>query len=284
MTVLTSAGVRRRLATPALLRRLDHLLRLASTDEHAHDAVLAALPGAAQQVSPAVLLSALGQIRTRTARHQTRVFFPAGHAASAHVIPDTRQALPAEVVARAAGILHAEALARAAALPPVDRAIIDTGLDGLVVPFTERSAARALLTLARGSVRPVPPGRYLRLFCHWMENTEGPRVDLDLSVALYNRAWEHVGTCDYTSLRIDGAVHSGDLTSAPPPHGASEFVDLDLERLAASAPATPSWSCCPTTTCRSPTCPRRSPGSCSARPRRAAVRCSTPVRSSSAST
>lgn len=229
------AAVRLLAARPGeLVRRLDHLLRLASADERAQEAVLAALPGAARQVSPAVLLSALGQLRTRTARRQTRVFFPAGRAAGAHVIPDTRQALPAEVVARAAGIPQAEALARAAALAPVDRAVIDTGLDGLVVPFTERSAARALLTLARGSVRPVLPGRYLRLFCHWMENTEGPRVDLDLSVALYDGAWEHVGTCDYTSLRIDGAVHSGDLTSAPPPQGASEFVDLDVERLAAS--------------------------------------------------
>jgi hypothetical protein len=144
-----------------LLRRLDHLLRLASTDERAQDAVLAALPGAARQVSPAVLLSALGQIRTRTARRQTRVFLPAGRAASAHVIPDTRQALPAEVVARAAGILQAEALARAAALAPVDRAVIDTGLDGLVVPFTERSAARALLgrTLPRARVIRRPPRR-----------------------------------------------------------------------------------------------------------------------------
>jgi len=214
-----------------LLRRLDHLLRLAATDEDLA-AAFAALTAAAPQVSPAVLLSALGQVRTRTARHRTRVFFPAGRTSTAHVIDDERAVLPSGVVARAVDILQAEALRRAATLRRVDRAVIDTGLDGLVVPFAERTAARALLTLARGSVLPVPHGRYLRLFCHWMQNTDGPRVDLDLSVALYSEAWEHIGTCDYTSLRVAGAVHSGDLTSAPPPLGASEFVDLDINALA----------------------------------------------------
>ena len=48
------------------------------------------------------------------------------------------------------------------------------------------------------------------------------------------QAQAHVGTCDYTSLRwrVDAAVHSGDRTDAPPPDGASEFLDLDLEALA----------------------------------------------------
>ena len=36
--------------------------------------------------------------------------------------------------------------------------------------------------------------------------------------------------CDYTRLRFDqdALVHSGDLTSAPGPHGSTEFVDIDL--------------------------------------------------------
>jgi hypothetical protein len=56
-------------------------------------------------------------------------------------------------------------------------------------------------------------------------------VDLDLSVALYDERWDFLGLCDYTDLRWedDAVVHSGGLTSAPSPQGASEFVDLDLE-------------------------------------------------------
>jgi hypothetical protein len=216
-----------------LVRRADHLLRLAGTPE-ARQEVLVAVEAAAARVAPAVLLSALGALRSRAGVHARRVFFPAGRAATAHVAADRRTPLPAGLVARVVGALEAEVLRRAAALPGVACAVIDAGLAGLVAPFAERTAARALVTLARGSVLPIPPGRQLRLFCHWME--DGPRVDLDLSVALFSSTWQHVGTCDYTRLRFAGraAVHSGDLTSAPAPLGASEFVDLDVPALGAA--------------------------------------------------
>ena len=72
----------------------------------------------------------------------------------------------------------------------------------------------------------------LRLFLHW-EDAQGTRVDLDLSVALFDADWRHVGTCDCSHVVVGdaAAIHSGNLTSAPPPLGATEFVDLDLERV-----------------------------------------------------
>ena len=81
----------------------------------------------------------------------------------------------------------------------------------------------------------LPAGERLRLFLHWTQPND-VRVDLDLSVALFDREWRHVSVCDYTNLRTFGdgsAVHSGDLTSAPAPLGASEFVDLDIPELLA---------------------------------------------------
>jgi hypothetical protein len=225
-----------------LLRRLDHLLRTARPDQI--DAVVAALDAALPRVSAAVLLSALGVVRTRAMSRPTpieaaeddpgsRVFFPAR---GAYAVDEARHPLPPHVVARTVAAIEGELLARACLLEPVERAVVDEGTDQLIVPFAQRSAARAIVTLARGSVLPIPPGRYLRLFCHWMENP-GQRVDLDLSVALFDSVWNHVATCDYTNLRVlsDAAVHSGDLTSAPAPLGATEFVDLDVDDLAALA-------------------------------------------------
>jgi hypothetical protein len=251
-----------------LIRRLDHLLRIARPEQV--EPILAWLTAALPPVSAAVLLSAIGAIRTRStvaADHRLagiaptgtapvyagsdpdhdpadhagpaeesgprRVFFPAGRTSTAHVIDDARPGVSAALAQRTVGLLEGELLRRAGALSPVDVAVVDAGTDGLVVPFAERTAARALVTLARGSVLPIPAGRYLRLFCHWQENP-GNRVDLDLSVALFDPQWNHVDTCDYTHLRVAGeaAVHSGDLTSAPAPLGATEFVDLDLGRLA----------------------------------------------------
>ncbi|MER5786470.1 MXAN_6230/SCO0854 family RING domain-containing protein, partial [Streptomyces mobaraensis] len=219
-----------------LLRRLDHLLRLADgAGEDRTDAILTALGPAAARVSPAVLLSALGALRTRAAGDgRDRVFFPKGGTARAHLVPDGRAPLPAATVGRVVDLLTGELLRRAGTLPPTEVAVVDAALDGVVAPFTERTASRALVTLPRGSRLPVPEGRTLRLFLHWTESPASGRTDLDLSTAFFDASWRHVGTCDYTNLRFrkTAAVHSGDLTSAPPPDGASEFVDLDLGKLA----------------------------------------------------
>ncbi|MET9779138.1 MXAN_6230/SCO0854 family RING domain-containing protein, partial [Streptomyces sp. NPDC006367] len=217
-----------------LLRRLDHVLRTAG-DDHAQSA-LDALEQAAPRVAPAVILSALGEIRTRTRKGTKRVFFPKGGNAKAHIAADERAPLPDAVVDRVVSILTGEILRRAGRLTPVDTAVIDAGLNGVIAPFAERTASRALVTLPRGSELPLPDGRTVRLFLHWMESADSGTTDLDLSAAMFNDTWDHIGTCDYTRLRFAGsaAIHSGDLQSAPAPRGASEFIDLDLDQLAAA--------------------------------------------------
>ncbi len=213
------------------VRRLNALL---TRDPSAADTVLAVLPAALRGVAPAVLLSALGALRARGAGIATpaRVVFPKGLDAKAHVMPEGRTPLPADVVRRVEAAFVAEALDRCATLDPVGVALVDRRLTELTAPFTQRVTARALVTLPRGSRVDVPPAARLRLFLHWMESTQ--RVDLDLSVAIFDVDWQHIGTCDYTSLRWQkgAAVHSGDRTDAPEPDGASEFLDLDLDALA----------------------------------------------------
>ncbi|OEV09238.1 MXAN_6230/SCO0854 family RING domain-containing protein [Streptomyces nanshensis] len=216
------------------VRRLNHLLCLASPADA--EAVLNALSAAAPRVAPAVLLSALGEVRTRTTRRESRVFFPKGGSARAHLVADQRAPLDGAVVGRTVAVLTAEILRRAEQLPQADVAVVDAELTGLIAPFAERTASRALVTLPRGSELPVPDGRTVRLFLHWMESATSGRTDLDLSTAMFGHDWSHIATCDYTNLCYadTAAVHSGDLTSAPAPHGASEFVDLDLKELAAA--------------------------------------------------
>jgi hypothetical protein len=135
-----------------VLRRADHLLRIAGTPWE-KQRVLAAVEQAAPGVAPAVLLATLGDLRTRTRPRARRLFFPAGRTATAHIIPDERAPLPEQLVDDAVRVLEAEVLRRAAALPAVDLAVIDAELTGLVAPYTERTAARALVTLTRGSTR-----------------------------------------------------------------------------------------------------------------------------------
>jgi hypothetical protein len=217
-----------------LLRRADHLVRLSQLHQiDALQTILKAVELAAQKGAPAMMLTLAGHVARRGRPWPRRVFFPKGEVLRAFAVPDQRTPLRADASAVIVGAIRKQLMLRAEQRKQFPRAVIDRALVDLLVPIAERAASPSKLAWPRGSELPVPDGQTLRLFLHW-EEPPNARVDLDLSVALYDASWRHVGTCDFTNLVVGdrAAVHSGDLTSAPSPLGASEFVDLHLERLA----------------------------------------------------
>ncbi|WP_405661753.1 MXAN_6230/SCO0854 family RING domain-containing protein [Streptomyces sp. RK9] len=230
-----------------LLRRLDVLLAR-SGEEVLPEVVGEALGHALPRVGVGPLLGAYGRMKVRAEPGGRRVFFPRGRVTKGYAVEDHRPPLPSRVAARAAELIEGEAVRRLAAgvgpaggshtpdglkTAPYDIAVLDASLGDLPVPFAERASAVSLVSVPRGSSLPMPAaGERVRLFLHWQQ-PKGVRVDLDLSVAMFDDAWRFVGLCDYTQLEYAGgaAVHSGDLTSAPAPHGATEYLDLDLPRL-----------------------------------------------------
>ncbi|MEU8761639.1 MXAN_6230/SCO0854 family RING domain-containing protein [Streptomyces sp. NPDC048659] len=217
-----------------LLRRLDHLLRLRPAEEP-WPRLAEVLGGALAGAGPGPLLAALGRLRIRDLPGDRRVFFPRGRVTHAYSLDDTRPPLPPALVSGVCALLEAEVLRRLAGAPRFETAVLDADLSGLAVPSAEGAAAQALVSVPRGSTQPLPRGEVLRMFLHW---TEPPRirVDLDLSVALFTADWSFAGLCDYTNLVFGkrAVVHSGDLTSAPAPDGATEYADLDLAELSAA--------------------------------------------------
>lgn len=211
-----------------LLRRLVQLVRALPDDEHGE--LLGAVTVAVSDVSPAVLTAALGQLRTPPG--DLRLFFPRGGTTRVWATVDEREPLPADTVAALSGVLVGEMLRRAGNQPRWRRAFLDEELARLAAPGSERGSSSTLRRMTRGSAVPIPPEDELRLFLHWVEPSRR-RVDLDLSVAVFDEEWGFVGLCDYTRLRFDqdALVHSGDLTSAPAPGGSTEFVDLDLRAI-----------------------------------------------------
>jgi hypothetical protein len=217
-----------------LLRRADHLVRVAQTRQvDALQTILKAIDLAAARGPAGTMLTLASHIARRGRPWPRRVFFPKGEVLRAWGTADTRGPLRGDAIAMIVGSLRRHLVARAEARRQFPRAVIDRSLVDLLIPISERTTSRAKVAWPRGSEVAVPMGTTLRLFLHW-EEPASTRVDLDLSVVLFDQSWRHVGTCDYTNLVVGGgaAVHSGDLTSAPAPLGASEFVDLHLERLA----------------------------------------------------
>jgi hypothetical protein len=208
-----------------LVRRLVQLARVLPANQHG--ALVDALATAVSDVSPVVLTAALGQVRTPPG--DLRLFFPRGGTTRIWTTVDEREPLPTELGTALSDVLVGEMLRRATDLPRLRRVFLDEELSRLAAPGSERSASSTLLRMTRGSAVPIPQDELLRLFLHWVE-PRGRRVDLHLSVAVFDEEWGFVGLCDYTRLRFDqdALVHSGHLTSAPGPHGSTEFVDLDL--------------------------------------------------------
>ena len=217
-----------------LLRRADHLVRMAQTRQpDALNTILKAVELAAQKGSPGTLLTLASHVARRGRAWPRRVFFPKGEVLRAWGTRDERVALRGDAIAVIVGAIRRQLLTRADTRRQFPRAVIDRALVDLLVPINERTSSRAKLAWPRGSELALPEGQMLRLFLHW-EQPQDRQVDLDLSVAFFDAKWRHVATCDFTNLVVGtrAAVHSGDLTDAPAPLGASEFVDLHLEQLA----------------------------------------------------
>ncbi|AEI64962.1 MXAN_6230/SCO0854 family RING domain-containing protein [Corallococcus macrosporus] len=220
-----------------LLRRLDHVSRLSvaqSGSASLAPELLAALDAVLPRAAPGLLLTVVAHLRQRHQPFARRVFFPRGEATHAWGMEDRRPLLPGDVIGQLVAPLERELLRRAESLPSFPQAVLDESLADLLVPLAEKTASRALVAVPRGSVLPLPEGKTLRFFVHWTE-PKGVRVDLDLSVAFYDKDWWLVDLCDFTNLRLedDAAVHSGDVTSGPLPLGGAEFLDVHAPRLLA---------------------------------------------------
>ncbi len=212
-------------------RRFDHALRLCTTDVERRR-VLQAFIDVRERLATPVLLTLLSALPTRTAPADVRLIFPKGTVVTGISIADDRAVLDEGIVVDAVSAIEAELLRRFAAHPSIDTVVVDAALKTVIAPFHERTASRGAVSLTRGSAVAMPSTRWARLFLHWCQPEGGQRTDIDLSVAFYDDNWAYLGVCSYYALKCEVhdtiiATSSGDLTSAPFPDGASEFVDVD---------------------------------------------------------
>ena len=210
-----------------LARRLDHLLRV---DPSQQDQVIQAFAGVGAKVSTPVLLQVMKHFQDRNDGADLRVFFPKGSLAKAHGEPNHLPAILPEVCQRVVLVCQDTLVERFRSLPPLGQCYVDPALADYPVPFSQRSASKSFRTIPRGSKLPIlTSGKVLRLFLWWKNGTD--RTDIDLSATMFDENFRAVDVVTYYELRCDGGVHSGDIVDAP--NGASEFVDITLERMEA---------------------------------------------------
>lgn len=219
-----------------LARRLDYLLR--SIDDKSR--VIDAFREVAAEVSTPVLLQVREHFAHRNPKTDIRVFFPKGSLARCHfmgnTLPDIDKIYCDNIVMICEEALMKNYKERGA----LGRVYLSEELKRYIVPFSQRSASKALKAVTRGSRLPFSENtKAFRAFIWWTNMGEGAeqntpdRVDIDLSAAFFDTNWNYMEHVSYTNLRSKNynACHSGDIVNGGPASGAgvSEFLDVDID-------------------------------------------------------
>jgi hypothetical protein len=209
-------------------RRLDHLLRLSK----AKKSIITEFDNVAEKIATPVLLQVLTHFKYRNDKRDLRVFIPKGNVSKIQAIKNELPTLTKTICDAVCDICRNTLKKQYSKLGKMGKVYIDPSLKDYIVPFSQRSASKALRTVTRGSKITIPEGDTLRFFS-WWKNIKGQdewngRVDIDLSAIMYNDKWEMMEQVSYTNLRSARykSHHSGDITSAP--KGACEFIDIDV--------------------------------------------------------
>lgn len=222
-------------------RRIDHLLRLFSEEDA--QITLDRFSDLIASVDTRVLVQMLGHFHHRqvcqgtSGNHgenelkMTRVAIPKGQIAKAMVLKDTLPVIAPTILTQLVEMITSTLKARFTKLPKLGKVWIDPELKKSPVPLQMRTAAEGLKVVQRGTRLPMGDKNILRFFVHWVG------VDIDLSACFLTDDLKLHSEIAYYALRKSktdsgyNAVHSGDITVAPAPEGACEFIDIELDSI-----------------------------------------------------
>lgn len=207
-------------------RRLDKILRLFENPFAVPYNVINRFKSVVSKISTPVLLTISAHFRNRSRAAEFRAFVPKEKIANMHFVEgDNRKVLSEETCYSVTDVIADELYQRFIS-KKMGNVYIDPSLEGLIIPFSQRSASKSISAVERGSrIKLSSDCDTIRMFTYW----KGTHVDLDLSAIAYDDEWNYKTHISYTRLSSFGTKHSGDITSAP--NGASEFIDVDLNKI-----------------------------------------------------
>lgn len=206
-------------------RRLDHLLRINPKN---CIRIVGDFMEVSDKVSTPVLLQAYHHFKTRN-EVDSRTIFPKGDAAKLQLVEGLQPEIKGKgLVKSLVDHLESSIMLSLASKSPLGKVYVDKALKNYLVPFSQRSASKALRTIVRGSSIPLSTDYDTIRFFLWWKNGEG-RTDIDLSAMLLDNSFNVVDTIAYYNLKGYGGHHSGDITNAP--KGACEFIDISINKV-----------------------------------------------------
>jgi hypothetical protein len=208
-------------------RRLDYILRTFSKDDELNK-ILISFAGVAEDVSSTVLLQVSEHFANRL-KSDIRTFLPKGKVGKLYAVENKVKPIKEDICKVVQGICFKSLVSKMCEKPSLGKCYVSESLKDYKVPFALRSSNKSKKTYVRGSrIKFNSDKNTIRLFIYW-ENKNGETIDVDLSAVGYNEKWENVLNVGFYNLRGDCCIHSGDIVDAP--KGASEFIDVDIDRM-----------------------------------------------------
>jgi hypothetical protein len=127
-------------------------------------------------------------------------------------------------------VLDAELQGRYALKEALGKVFIDPALKDIMMPFNTRGDSTNSSSDAIKGSRYTVEGDVLRMFV-WWQNGEQSNVDVDLSIVYMNDDFSVGGQISFTNLSDSACTHSGDIQNAPTEDGASEFIDININKM-----------------------------------------------------
>lgn len=222
-------------------RKLDKLIR--DTDDKRY--VISKFADVSENVSTPVLLQVREHFANRASKQPIRVVFPKGNVARSTVINAELSPINPFDCKIVVDICSMALINQYKNRNRIGKVYLDDDFRNFLVPFSQRSASKAIKTVVRGSRIPINPNsKFVRGFIWWTNQDHSDliydnRVDLDLSAAIYNEKWEFVEHVSYTNLRSQkyAACHSGDIVDGGDinGNGVAEFIDFDIDAVSENA-------------------------------------------------
>lgn len=225
-------------------RQLDKLIRDADNPNY----IVNCFKEVATEISTPVLLQVRQHFigRMENDNQPVRVFFPKGNLAKAMVIKNELPEINSNVCKNVARICREALIEQYKEKDFLGNVYIDEDFKNYLVPFSQRSASKAVKTIVRGSKLPIKEdATAVRGFIWWTNTNDArndwdeDRVDIDLSATIYDENWQYVDRVSYTQLRSAKyrAYHSGDITNGGNVNGdgVAEFIDVEIDAVAKNA-------------------------------------------------
>lgn len=225
-------------------RQLDKLIRDADNPNY----IVNCFKEVATEISTPVLLQVRQHFigRMENNNQPVRVFFPKGNLAKAMVIKNELPEINSNVCKNVARICREALIEQYKEKDFLGKVYIDEDFKNYLVPFSQRSASKAVKTIVRGSKLPIKEDATAVRGFIWWTNTDNARnswdegrVDIDLSATIYDENWQYVDRVSYTQLRSAKyrAYHSGDITNGGNVNGdgVTEFIDVEIDAVAKNA-------------------------------------------------